>query len=931
MRLTNIVKIPRLLPSVVTKIHLRPTNIHKIRSYTSASSFLLESDFKGDDLIAPSWDMGGQTANNSMTPLYSSMKTLIDKNPDAVCLIQVGSFYELYFDHARIYGPQLGLKVAERKTSNYNIPMAGFPVHQLQKFVKLLVQDISVNVAIIDQYPGFQSDNEKIIHRKISRIITPGTLVDETFMNYNENNYLLAISFPPQIQKQPVDIDTVVGLSWIDVSVGDFYVQQTTLGNLISDVSRIGPSEIIMSKDVELDELVSWYQPLMDLKRYFLRYHKTVYLDLKLSFGVNETQVRQVVETFEVREEAAMNMVLSYVNVNLPERNPSLDLPIKYWNERYLRMDSRTRDSLELVERNGYSGKNLSVGSLMNTIKRTVTPSGTRMLTEWIKSPILNVKEIKNRQDFVKFFNNEPHQGLVIEEMLKKLGDFVRSGQRLALGTGDIVTNLKTLADGIRITHELRNYLSSNNVGNTLIEELIQELDVPIELSDVIDDTFLDPFHQLSDELEEFREFKSHFLVKPDHSPELVELHTQLSALREEEGKLFKKIRKKLEKVDEKLNIQIKPQHGKFNDVIYVSGKAKLIVEVNTAFEKDLKEKRKGLVLIKPKKWHVIQLDLNGIIEGIQIAEKMIINDLKTQVISQLTRIRKVSRRCDFLDITLLFLKLSKEFNLVCPEFLDEPNLVIKDGRHIVVESSLRNIGTNFIDNDTNLTTERCWIITGPNMGGKSTFLRQNAIITILAQIGSFVPASKCEIGVVDKIFTRIGALDDLFNDLSTFMVEMIEVSNVLANATPNSLAIVDEIGRGTSGKEGLAVAYASLIGLSARCRTLFATHFGRELQSLLQKTTNEVHEKTTNELQRETTNELQLEIDLAKSKIGYYKTGVVGDSIDSHSDIILDHKLSKGISEKSYAIEIAKVSGFPEKNIRLAKHALALIDKGST
>lgn len=906
-----ITKVSRLLPSIAPRSSVRTLNPLITRFYSSTSSFLVEDEFKGQELLAPSWDMGGQTAGNSMTPLYSSMKTLIDKNPDAVCLIQVGSFYELYFDHARIYGPQLGLKVAERKTSNYNIPMAGFPVHQLQKFVKLLVQDISVNVAIIDQYPGFQSDNEKIIHRKISRIITPGTLVDETFMNYNENNYLLAISFPPQMHKQPVDIDSVVGLSWIDVSVGDFYVQQTTLGNLISDVSRIGPSEIIMSKDVGLDELVSWYQPLMDLKRYFLRYHKTVYLDLKLSFGVNETQVRQVVETFEVREEAAMNMVLSYINVNLPERNPSLDLPIKYWNERYLKMDSRTRDSLELVERNGYSGKNLSVGSLMNTIKRTVTPSGTRMLTEWIKSPILNVTEIKNRQDFVKFFNDEPHQGLVVEEMLRKLGDFVRSGQRLALGTGDVVTNLKTLADGIRITFELRNYLFNNNQGNQLIEVLVEELDVPIELSDIIDETFLDQFHQLTDELEQFREFKNHFLVKPDHSAELVDLHSQLQILRSEESKIFKRIQKKLEKIDPNLNIQIKPQHGKFNDVIYVSGKAKLIVEVNAAFEKDIKEKRKGLVLLKPKKWHVIQLDLNGIIEGIQIEERMIINSLKSQVISQLTKIRKVSRKCDFLDITLLFLKLSKEFHLVCPEFLDEPNLIIKDGRHIVVESSLRNIGTNFTNNDTDLASERCWIITGPNMGGKSTFLRQNAIITIMAQIGSFVPASKCQLGVVDKIFTRIGALDDLFNDLSTFMVEMIEVSNVLANATSNSLAIVDEIGRGTSGREGLAVAYGSLIGLSTRCRTLFATHFGKELQALLDK---------------ETTNELKEDIEAAKSKIGYYKTGVVGD-IDSHSDIILDHKLSKGISEKSYAIEIAKVSGFPEKNIRLAKHALALMD----
>lgn len=910
------------------------TNTFATRSVSTETSTSTESSPESStesstDPVPSDWDRGGKTESNSLTPLYASMKTLIDKNPGCVCLIQVGSFYELYFDQAETYGLKLGLKVATRKTTNYIIPMAGFPVFQLQKFVKMLVQDLQVNVAIIDQYPGDKIIGDKIIHRKVSRIITPGTLVDETFVNYNENNYLLGISFPANCTKQPYDPDLPVGISWIDLSVGDFYVQLTTLHELISDISRINPSEIIISKEFINDDLPNWYPGLQDLNKYFLRYHKVVYNDLKLLFKSNLNSIRKLIETFTVREEAAMNMILSYINVNLPERNPSLDLPVKYWNDKYLQMDSRTRDSLELIERTGgTSGKNLTVGSLMNTIKRTVTPSGTRVLTEWIKSPILDIEELKHRQQFVKFFLDNPHHSIVVKEMLSYLGDYVRSAQRLALGTGDVISNLKSVSQGLRHVNELNLFLLKNIPQDyeELISGFLTEFQVPVEIAHEINDTFLDEVPEIDIDLgdsetkeslsrykNENGEVKGSFVIRKDYSLELENHHNLLNAVRSREVELFGSLKQGLQSIDEKLVVQIKPIHGRFNDVIYINGKAKLIEQVNEVYKADIREKRKNSILYKPQEWKYLQLEINHQLEKISSLERAIIDNLQRKAVDQIINIRKANKMVDFLDITLSFSILAQEFNLTCPSFVKANQLVIENGRHIVVESSLKNIGSNFVENNTKLTTsENLWIVTGPNMGGKSTFLRQNALITILAQIGCFVPASKCSMGIVDKLFTRIGASDDLFNDLSTFMVEMIEVSNILTNATKRSFAIVDEVGRGTSGKEGLAIAYSTLVSLLKvnKCRTLFATHFGNEINQLLQ------NENDSKLLQ----------------KIKFYKTNIIkhydpmAKSGTQKLNLVMNHKLEEGISEKSYAIEVAQMAGFPKSSLEIAHNALKKI-----
>lgn len=890
----------------------------------------------------PTWDRGGKTKGNALTPLLASMRKLIDANKGCVCLVQVGSFYELYFEQATKIAPKLGIKVALRRTSNHTVPMAGFPVSQLQKFVRMLVHDLHLNVAIVDQYP---TSDDLLLHRKVSRIVTPGTLVDESFLNYSQNNYLAAVYIPPNAAQLP-DSDLAVGISWIDISVGDFYVQQTTLGELASDLKRISPSEVIMPKEYlpENPDAV-WISNMADLRKYFVRYHRTVYRDLKLQLRSEVLTTRKLLEDFSVKEEAAMNMVLSYINVNLPDRNLLLDVPLRYASERYLHMDSRTRDALELTSRSTF-GSSLVVGSLLNTIRRTVTPSGFRLLTQWVKSPILDTVELRRRQAYVSLFQNNLLLQLEARTILVRLGDFVRALQRLALKTGLPVLHLQTIGEGLVKLNSLRrlfedNVTSLSSEERFLVKLLLDDFQVPIELaSDILttlntdhipgnttdsentigkslgsDDEAVSLDIYVNDknlESEQVPPFA--FAVKKDHDPLLQKLHFELEALHKQESEFLSDVRLLVISIDPKASVTRRDQYGRYFNIIHIACRQKFVEEITKGLDhNDIRDKKRTLLLYKPVAWAKLQEQRVSCIHDIELMEREIINELRSKVLDKTTMIRQASRTADFLDTTSSFAVLAAENDFVAPRFVKAPNMNIVGGRHVVVEAGLRENGLMFNPNDTKLGQNgNLWVISGPNMGGKSTFLRQNALIVILAQIGSFVPASKASIGIVDRIFTRIGAADDLYSDLSTFMVEMIETSNILKNATPRSLAIVDEIGRGTSGKEGLAIAYATLMSLLTKnkCRTLFATHYGRELKNLL-------------------------DVDAAnQSNIRFMKTKIIEhqDKNGKFSSILFDYSLEEGISDRSYAFEVARLAGFPAHALEHANRALGhLGGSGST
>lgn len=912
------------------------------------------------------WDRGKRTDKNSLSPLYASMKRLMDQNHGCVSLIQVGSFYELYFDQAEIYGPKLGLKVATRKTSKHCIPMAGFPVPQLRKYVELLVQEHNVNVAIVDQNSLKDKTIHNLVHRKISRIISPGTLIDESFLNFNENNYLVAISFPPNLDKLQPDPYMQIGLAWIDVSIGESFVQQTTLGDLVSDLSRIQPSEILIAKTLQHQKLHTgkWYAPLQELRRYFIRYHNTKYNDLKLQFKASVQATRKALEVLAPREEAAMNMILSYVSVNLPEANFSLELPTQYASSNCLQMDARTRDALELTERS-IGGRSSAVGSLLSTIKRTSTASGTRLLTQWIKSPVLSIHEIERRQGYVELFLHNPYLTNQTRHHLSIIGDFVRYVQRLSMGTGDVVHLLVSIADSLNKLEAFETFLQEEHKRNPerlrVLGDFLQELYIPkcianeiyetiyiekpfdideeevsmsesqnidivkesksnsakiqsfnepdindvdktLELSGSYLNSFLSKY-RIKEEDKDAPEFT--FTINRTYSPELSELHSELDVIESQELSHISRIREIVQAIDPKLEVAKKDSYGRYANILLVSGKQKSIDEAYTILKDDIKEHKKRLLLYRSNEWRDLQHLLQEKRDSINVIEQRIIEGLKNKVLQQIPAIKAALKLIDFLDVTSSLSVLAKENHWTKPILTNSSILSIDNGRHVVVESSLQQSGNNFTPNNSRIGKDgKLWVISGPNMGGKSTYLRQNALIVILAQIGSYVPASCATIGIVDKIFTRIGASDDLFNDLSTFMVEMIETSNILHKATPRSLAIVDEIGRGTSGKEGIAIAYATLVSLlqNNQCRTLFATHFGVELEQMLRD--NKIDQKD----------------------IRYFRTRVLHNPSPENefeSPLIIDHALEPGISERSHALEIARLAGFPKLALEMAKNAL--------
>lgn len=874
--------------------------------------------------------------------MYHQIQEIIVAHPECVCLIQVGSFYELYFDQAQEYGPKLSLKVAIRKTTNFNIPMAGFPCSQLQKFVRLLVCDHEVTVAIIDQFAE-DAGATRLFSRRISRIVSPGTLVDETFLNYNQNNYLLAIHLPQRKGPAPPDPATKVGLAWIDVSVGEFHVQETTLEKLPADLARIAPAEIILPKHAQHHNLQdgSWYPPLMALRRYFLRYHKTSHGHTRMLKG-DPQHVRRAIEALQVGEEAAMNMALSYVSVNLPGANPSLEVPTQHVPASVLQLDARTRLALELTERAGVvSSKPSATGTLLLLVRRTCTPLGARLLAQWIKAPLVNEREIARRHDFVDAFLQHRFVRLSLRQHLSQIGDFVRPLQQLAYHTGDSVLQLRQVGDGIAKLQALRDHLQAQYDAHpddlAVLGPLLDVLIIPHHIALKIDDaigidnpvseqasSIVEPEADVEDDTstgkmssyansaiskyrtsasdDEEAEAAQAFVVRRDYNPEFKELHREFAELEAEEQRVIDTVRTTIHETDALAKLVKKQQHLRFQNVLFVTGKIRTIQKLAQTFGDDVCLQKKQSLTLNPRGWADVQMRADDKRNQILEKEREILQELTALVFSQVAEIRAATRLVDFLDVTLSFAIIAEEQQWVRPRFVKTKLLSIQAGRHVVVEAGLKSSGKNFTPNDTSLTHETpLWVISGPNMGGKSTFLRQNALIVILAQCGSFVPAARAKLSIVDKVFTRIGALDDLYSDLSTFMVEMIETSAILRHATPQSLAIVDEIGRGTGGKEGLAIAYATLVALlrENRCRTLFATHFGTELNAMLAKS-------GASDLRG----------------IAYMRTRMLKVPGTSKCRII-DHALEPGISDISHALEVARQAGFPASALSTAQKAL--------
>ena len=881
---------------------------------------------------------------SALPPSLRQVRTVMDVHKNNIVLTQMGSFYELYFEHATQYAPKLNISLTNKKYSTGNIPFAGFPLRQLNRHLKVLVNQLGYSVTIVDQFQNntpIDNDPNKF-SRKVSRIVTPGTFIDEAFENFRENSYLLNIEFPSKCTNKLADPDTKIGLCWCDLSTGEIFVQEVLLKDLISAITRIKPREIILNSELLQSNIESgrWYPELVELKKYFVKFqtlpakYHTVDTFYNLFFSGNDDSMKRQLDhrmrSFTQKEVASLRNILEYVQDHLPDCSINFQPPERQSTTKIMQIDSRTNSALELHSTMMNNNKR---GSLLSTIRRTVTPAGIRLLTNWLSAPSLDLSEIKKRQNIVEIFKRNTKFSNSLVNNLKQIDDLSRILQKFSFGKGNAI-ELIQISKSLRITEEISDMLNSllpelKIRDQKLVQDLKNQLAFDSSLVDkilgainenmVVSQEKLDTNEAEDSESEEIStkltpEYEKNYsimdaIIPAEYSPTIKKLHENYRKHLQTKDEFEALSLKFLTETMGVRKVTLKKRQNN-SYALLVNGTpnslSKLDQWINDGNE------------FKKSKFHVIQksnqtrwlthpewVDLAALIElsllKIKQEEENILNSFKTELLEKCNEIRTINSTLGYLDVLSSFSKLALEKSLVCPKVDNSFQLDIKKGRHLMVEEGITNGSLQkFVSNDCQMGQGDVWVISGPNMGGKSTFLRQNAIIVILAQIGCYVPCESAHIGLVDKIFSRVGSADDLYNEMSTFMVEMIETSFILHGATDRSLAILDEIGRGTSGKEGVSIAYATMNYMTNynQCRTLFATHFGEEIDRLIKKRSEPVLLEKIKFFQSK-----MIELD----KVNFY----------------YDYKMVPGICTKSDAIKVARLAGFPESALEEAEEIL--------
>jgi DNA mismatch repair ATPase MutS len=833
---------------------------------------------------------------------------------------------------------------------------AGFPFFQLDRYLKILVQDLNRYVAIAEEFPNDPSDKVKaggLMHdRRVSRIITPGTLIDENFMDPFSNNYVLAInterycggSSDEQLalsQQQSLPI----GLAWLDLSTGHFFTQSTTLSALPSFLARVSPTEIVLDEHLQASKDHGIFTVLAE------DHHLITYTAPQPVKPISEWTPMlespvspRAIEEFTTQEVAAGSALLQYIEARLQGSNMKLQPP-----SRQLDMMGIDKNTMRALEIKKTMRDDALTGSLLHTIRRTVTKGGARLLDNWLSifssllpqkleadhtgSPSTSLSVINSRLDLVTHMLHNPLLRERITILLKHSHDSHRLLQKFAFGRGE-PDDLLDLASTITATSDLISTLQSDSAStvepcvNALIARisLKEPLALATRIRGAIDEEGVVQQHRMEDsEAEEMQalameivsqegtkedsrilpkgarkkkatSLREHYfpdtldawIMRPAASPVLQRLHSHLSDLILEKKKLGKELCKKFGA--ESLTLKFTPGLG---HICHLKGK-------DTKLDLGLRSlsASKSTRSFHHPSWSALGGKIDTCVLQIRNEETRVFHSLREEVILNIIKLRRNGAVLSELDVACSFAALAEEKNWVCPILNTSCAHKVIGGRHPTVEGGLESEGRSFITNDCFIgQTQPVYLITGPNMAGKSTYLRQNALITILAQIGSYVPASFAELGIVDAIFSRVGSADNLFRDQSTFMVEMLETARILREATKRSFVIMDEVGRGTTPGDGEAVAFACLWYLlnGARCRTLFATHF-HGLAEWIQKEGME-------------------------GGVGFWCTDVKEDEVGEGFRYV--HRLREGVNRRSHALKVARLAGLPKEAIDVARRVL--------
>ncbi|GAW27957.1 DNA mismatch repair protein MutS [Carboxydocella sp. ULO1] len=810
--------------------------------------------------------------NNNLTPMMKQYLEMKDKHKDCLLFFRLGDFYELFFEDAEIAARELEITLTGRDGGlEERVPMCGVPYHSADSYIARLINK-GYKVAICEQVED-PKQAKGIVRREVIRIITPGTIIDTTVLDEKSNNFIMALHYE----------DNLIGLAASDVSTGLFQVTQFKCDphkqKLIDELARLNPAEILISESLANfigNPRPNWFDN--QGKRIVTEYHSWAFAwdftnrTLTKHFHVNDLKSLGLDHWNSAAKAAAA--LLDYLLATQKNCLSHINKLELYNIDKIMYLDAITRRHLELTQ-------NLRDGSrehtLLSVLDNTVTALGGRTLKQWIENPLLNLQEINNRLAAIEQMVFDSRWRLKIKQLLANVYDLERLAGKIVYKTVN-PRDLVALGSTLKVLPEIKKLLEEKKAGQ--LRYIFDNLCLHESIAALIEAAIM-PEPPISS--------KDGNIIKPGFNAELDKLRTAAT-----EGKTWLA---RLE-AEEKEKTGIKSLKIGYNKVFgyYLEvTKANLHLVPSHFIRKQTLSTGERYVTERLKELEEIILGAEE--KGIEL-EYQIFCQIRETIAQEIPQLQKTAKLLGELDALLSLAVAAVQNNYVKP-VLNLSNIIdIKKGRHPVVEKSLN--GQWFIPNDTYLDNQqnRLLIITGPNMGGKSTYMRQVALIVLMAQIGSFVPAEQAEIGLVDRIFTRVGASDDLARGQSTFMVEMQEVANILHNATAKSLIIMDEIGRGTSTFDGLSIAWAVAEYLNdpqkIGAKTLFATHY-HELTKLAER-----HPEIKN-----------------------YCVAVKEEG----EDIVFLRQIVPGSSDRSYGIHVAKLAGLPAETILRAKEILEQLE----
>lgn len=811
----------------------------------------------------------------TVTPMMAQYLEIKAAHPDALLFYRMGDFYEMFFDDAVNAAEALDIALTKRgKHDGADIPMCGVPVHAAEGYLLTLIRK-GFRVGVCEQLEtpaeAKKRGGKTIVKRDVVRLVTPGTLTEDSLLEARRHNYLAAFA----------EVRDQAALAWVDISTGAFHVMKANRTRLGPELARLAPSELVVSEaqEHELGQLVTDFSiPVTGLSRpsFDSTSGEKRICDL---FGVSTLDAYG---TFDRGEVAAMGAIIEYLHLTQKGKLPLMQPPRQETHLRSVQIDAATRRNLELSQ--ALSGGR--AGSLLSVIDQTVTSGGARLLERRLAGPSRVLETIHNRLDAVSHACENNRMTEELRGQLRKVPDLDRALSRLSLDRGgprDLTAIRNGLAEAALI--------AQNGMGDapSLLSSALNDLTGHDDLIDLLDQALVAEPPLLA---------RDGGFIAPQYETELDEARQ----LRDEGRSVIAKMQQEFVSITGISTLKIKHNNvlGYFIETTATHADKMLSTPLNETFihrQTTANQVRFTTVELSEMETKI----LNAGNHALEI-EKRLYEGLKRAILDQALLINQTSRALAEIDLATSLAHLARAQDWCKPKVDDSRAFDIVGGRHPVVEKALRDqSGQPFIANDCDLSadeTANIWLLTGPNMAGKSTFLRQNALIALLAQMGSYVPATSAHIGMISQLFSRVGASDDLARGRSTFMVEMVETAAILNQADEYALVILDEIGRGTATYDGLSIAWATLEHLHDvnKSRALFATHY---------------HEMTA----------------LSAKLEGVDNATVAVKEWDN--EIVFLHEVHKGAADRSYGVQVAQLAGLPEAVIARARVVLEALEKG--